>query len=102
MATKIETGYETGNTRIKTTDWEVEAYADDGEHATAWMVRRADEEFIEVQTVRCEAGLRESDGAIEVHKVDPDKATTEFARELANADPEEAVDLARDYWTDPQ
>ena len=98
MTQEIETGYETNNTRINTSDFEVEAYADDGEYATCWMVRRVSDELVEVETVRCESGLRETDGPIDVHDIDADTTVTEFARELANADPEEAVNLAREYW----
>lgn len=96
--TEIETGYETSNDRIRTTEYEVEAFADDGEYATCWMVREIDKEHIEVATIRCEAGLRKQDGPVEVFDVPSDKTAVQFAREIAQVDPEEAVELARQYW----
>jgi hypothetical protein len=96
--TEIETGVETANDRIKTTDWEVEAYADDGEYATCWMLRRVSETEIEQATIRCEAGLRDQVRPIDVFEVDADTTVTEFAREVAQADPELAIELAEDYW----
>lgn len=96
--TEVETGIETANTRINTTDWEVEAYADDGEYAMCWMVRRIDGTTIEVQNIACEAALRDEYGEREVFTVPEEKGTVEFAREVSEADPVEAVDLARKYW----
>jgi len=98
--TEIETGYETNNTRIKTTDWDVEAYADDGEHAMCWMLRRVSETLIESQAVACEAGLRETHGGRETFDVDADTTVTAFAREHATADPELAIELAREHFDD--
>jgi hypothetical protein len=95
---EIETGVETNNGRIRTTDWEVEAYADDGEHAMSWMVRRLDDTTVEVQPVVCEAGLRDTHGPIDVYDIDESTGTVEFAQELADADPIEAVEIARGYW----
>jgi len=95
--TKIATGYETNNSRIRTTDWEVEAYADDGEHAMSWMLRRVNDELIESQAVACESGLRENYGEAEVFDVDPDTTLGEFAEEHANADPELAIEQAREH-----
>jgi len=95
--TEIQTGVERSNTRLTNSDFEVEAYADDGEHATAWMVRRLDDTTVEAKIVRCEAGLRDSDGT-EVFDIPEDKGTVQFAQEMADADPEMAVELARDYW----
>ena len=94
----IDTGVDVSNTRIKTTEWEAEAYADNGEHATCWMLKRADDTIIEVATVRCEAGLRERDGPIDAHDISKDKSIIEFGHELANADPELAIELAEEYW----
>lgn len=96
--TDVETGVETNNSRINTADWEVEAYADDGEHAMCWMVRRLNDTTIEVQNIACEAGLRDEYGEREVFTVSEDKGTVEFAREVSEADPIEAVELARKYW----
>jgi len=97
---EIETGVETDSDNIRTMDWEVEAWADDGEYATVWFVRGVDETHVEVQTLRAEAGMREIDGAIEVYEIGSDAGVVDFARELANADPEEAVTLAREYFAD--
>jgi len=96
MQDKIKTGIKTNNTRIKTSDVDVEAYADNGEYATSFMIRRVSDELIEVEYVRCEAGLRDSD-CIEVFDVDADKSTEEWAQECANADPEMAVQAARNW-----
>lgn len=79
---------------------DVYSFADDGEHATVWAVNRVSDDEVDVLYFRCEAGLIDSDGPIESFEIDPDVSTEEFARELANADPEEAINLARDYWTD--
>ena len=97
--TKIATGYETNNSRIRTTDWEVEAYADDGECAMSWMLRRVDDELIESQAIACDqqTGLRENHGDAEVFDVDPDTTLGEFAEEHANADPELAIEQAREH-----
>jgi SOS response regulatory protein OraA/RecX len=94
--TDIETGVETNNSRIRTTEYDAEAYADDGEHATSWMLKRIDETTVEIEYIRCEAGLRDSD-TTEVFEVDEDKSTVEFAREVANADPQVAVEAARNW-----
>jgi len=98
--TEIETGYETNNTRIKTTDWDVEAYADDGDHAMCWMLRRVSETLIESQAVACEAGFRETHGTRETFDVDADTTVSEFARDHANADPDLAIELAREHFDD--
>jgi len=93
---KIDTGIETNNTRINNTDYDVEGYADDGEHATSFMVKRVSDELVEVTYVRCEAGLRDED-ATEVFDIDPDKSTEQWARECANADPQLAVEAAKNW-----
>jgi len=96
--TQIATGYETANTRLKTSDWEVEAYADDGEYAMCWMLRRVDDTTIESQAVACEAGLREQHGEKEVFDVNADKTVGRFALEHAEADPEVAIEQAREHF----
>lgn len=98
--TEIDTGYETNNTRIKTSEWDVEAYADDGKHAMCWMLRRVSDELIEQQAVACEAGLREEHGNRETFDVDADTSTEEFAREVSKSDPELAIELAREHFDD--
>jgi hypothetical protein len=102
MATNdgIQTGVETNNTRLKTTDWDVEAYADDGEHAMCWLLRRVEGTIIESQAVACEAGLRDNYGPIEAFDVDADTTTIEFAQEHADADPEAALKQAREHFRD--
>ena len=97
-ATQIQTGVETGNDRIATTDFDAEAYADDGEHSMCWMLRRVDETTIEQQAVACEAGVRENHGHIETFDVDADTSIVEFGREVANSDPELSLELARDHF----
>jgi len=96
----IETGYNTNNSRINNSDWDVEAYADDGEFAMCWMLRRVDDELIESQPIACEAGLRDEYGSREVFDVDADTTVETFAREHANADPELAIEQAREHWDD--
>jgi hypothetical protein len=74
-------------------------YADDREHATTWAVERVDDTTVHVEVHRHEAGLDEVDGPVEEFDVDPEKPTRQIAREIAEADPEEAVQLAREFWS---
>lgn len=76
------------------------AFADDGEYATVWGVSRIDDTTVLVDYVRCEAGASEYDSPTEQHTIDADKTTEQFARELSQADPEEAVNLAREHFED--
>jgi hypothetical protein len=93
----IETGIETTNDAPATAEWF--AYADDGEHATVWAVSRASDTEVDVRYFRCEAGLIDEDGPTKTFDVDEDQTTESFAEDLANTDPEEAVRVARDYWS---
>jgi len=104
--TEIETGVETDNERIRTMEHDAEAYADDGEYATVWRLTRMNEAtvdgtVVDVTVFRSEAGRRELDRAANtVHELEPDQTTREFAQELAEADPELAVELARKFFVD--
>ena len=73
------------------------AFADDGKFATTWAVERLDDTTVAVEVHRHEAGLDDADG-VEEFDVDADKTTERFAQELADADPEEAINITRDYW----
>lgn len=92
---RIETGIETQDFENPETD--VKGFADDGEHATTWEVRRLNTTVVAVSYYRHEAGLCDADGE-ETFEIDADTPTREFARELANADPEEAVRIARETF----
>jgi len=97
--TEIETGVETDNQRIRTMEHDVEAYVDDGEYATIWYVTRVDETTVEAAVHRSEAGRKELvSNVMDVHDVEPDKATREFAQEMADADPELALELTREHF----
>jgi len=96
---EIDTGVEVSNARIATSGWQAEAYADNGEHATCWMLRRIDETTVESATIRCECGLRDSDGPVETYSVDAGTTIRVFGQELADADPELAIELAEEYWS---
>jgi hypothetical protein len=96
--TEIETGVKTANTCIESEDYDAVAFADNGEHATVWAVSRLSDTGVAVRYFRCEAGLQEQDGPTAVFEVAPDTTVTEFAREVSQADPELAVELAEDYW----
>ena len=92
----IQTGIEY-ESDVTTEDADVFAYADDGEHATVFEIDRLSDSLVRVVYHRCEAGLSEID-AEETFSVDADKTTEQWAEECANADPEMAVKVARDYW----
>ncbi len=92
----INTGVEK-NSDVYDEDADIYAYADDGEHATVWAIERQSDTTVRVNYYRCEAGLNELDTTA-TFDVDEDKTTKEWARECAEADPEEAVNIARDYW----
>ena len=84
---------------------DVWAFADDGEHATSWAVERVDDTTIRVEYHRHEAGLDDVETAgivaepvVEEFDVHADKTTEEFAQEVADANPEEAVKLAREHF----
>lgn len=95
-ADEIQTGVEQ-DSDVTNADADIFAYADDGEHATVWEIDRLSSTIVRVNVYRCEAGLSERESE-ETFEINPDKTTKEWARECANADPEEAVNLARDYW----
>jgi hypothetical protein len=92
----IETGTETTNDVPATAD--SFGYADDGEHAAVWAVSRVSETEVDVRCFYCEAGLIEEDGPTETFDIDAHKTTAAFAAEMADADPEAAIEAARDYW----
>jgi len=99
--TEFETGVETDNERIRTMEHDVEAYVDDGEYATIWYVTRVDETTVEAAVHRSEAGRKERvDNVRDVHDVEPDQTTREFAQEMADADPELALELTREHFDD--
>jgi len=99
--TEIETGVETDNQRIRTMEHDVEAYVDDGEYATIWYVTRVDETTVEAAVHRSEAGRKELvSNVMDVHDVEPDKATREFAQKMADADPELTMELTREHFSD--
>jgi len=95
MQDAIQTGIE-ADSDVTPASADVFAYADDGEHATVWEVDRLSDSIIRVNYYRCEAGISDHDGE-ETFSVDSDKTTEEFARELANADPELAIESARNW-----
>jgi hypothetical protein len=76
---------------------DVWAYADDGSRATTWAVERVDDTTARVEYHRHEAGLDDVHGPVEMFDIDPDTPTEDFALGLAEADPEEAVKIARRY-----
>jgi len=95
--TEIETGVETDNERIRTMEHDVEAYVDDGEHATIWT--RVNDMTVEAAVHRSEAGRKERvDNVRDVHDVEPDQTTREFAQEMADADPELTLELTREHF----
>ena len=97
--TKFETGVETDNERIRTMEHDVEAYVDDGEYATIWYVTRVDDTTVEATVHRSEAGRKElASNVRDVHDVGPDQTTREFAQEMADADPELALELTREHF----
>lgn len=81
---------------------DVWAYVDDGEYATTWAVERVGFGAVEFETHRHEAGLDDVDGAVERISIVQEQSTEEFARELAEVDPELAIELAREYWSDEE
>lgn len=98
--TQIETGTESddrADADAANVSPDVWGYADDGEHATTWAVERVDETTIRVETHRHEAGLDDVD-AIEEFRADAGVSTEEHARRIADADPEQAVRLARKHF----
>lgn len=98
---EIETGIET-EARIDAEAVDVEpdvwAYADDGEYATTWAIERAVEDAARVEYHRQQDGVDGVDGPVETLPVHPDQHTDDFAREVAEADPEVAIEAARDYF----
>jgi len=100
-ADEIETGVETDNQRIRTMEHDVEAFADDGEYATVWYVTRVDDTTVEAAVHRSEAGHKElASNVRDIHDVEPDQTTREFAQKMADADPELALELTREYFSD--
>lgn len=95
---EIDTGITTNNTRIKTSDWEVEGHADDGEHAMVWLFRSVSDELIETLVLVCEAGSCKEHGPLDVFDVDPETSISEFAREHVTAYPEESIRIAREAF----
>jgi len=100
QADEIETGVETDNERIRTMEHDAKAYADGGEYATVWHLRQLDETTVKSIAFRCEGGLRERVSGAEVFDVKPETSLREFGREHADADPELAVELAREHFSD--
>lgn len=99
-ADEIETGVETDNQRIRAMEHDVEAYVDDGEHATVWHLQRLDDTTVESVAFRCEAGVREQVAGAEVFDVEPETSLRKFGREHADADPELALELTREHFSD--
>jgi hypothetical protein len=97
--THIETGIEY-DSDVTPADADIFAFVDDGEYATVFEIDRLSDTLVRVQYYRCEAGLSDH-VAEETFSVDADKATEEWARECANADPEAAIEAARDHF-DPE
>lgn len=96
--TEIETGTESpdiADPQAVEVNPDVWSYADNGEYAMTWGVERVDETTVRVESHRHEAGLDEMHGPVATFDVDPDTPTGDFALELAEADPEEAVRIAR-------
>jgi hypothetical protein len=83
-------------------DPDVWSFADGGEYATTWAVERVDKWTVRAEYHRHEVRLDEVDGPVETFGVERGKTTEQIARELAEADPEEAVQAARDYWSDEE
>lgn len=79
------------------TDADIYAFNDDGEYATLFAITRISDTKVEIEYHRCEAGLIEHD-TTETFPIDADKSTEEFARECAEANPEESIKATRDYW----
>lgn len=96
--TEIETGVEQ-DSDVTNSDADIFAYVDDGEYATVWEIDRLSNTIVRVNVYRCESGLSERETE-ETYKIDPDKTTKEWAMECANADPEEALNLAYGYWNE--
>jgi len=94
--TNIKTGIEQ-ESDVTTADADVFAYADNGEYATVFEIDRLSDTIVRVVYHRCEAGLSEID-AEETFTVDSDKTTEQWARECAEADPQMAIEAAKDYW----
>ena len=83
-----------------TTD--IEAYADDGEHAVVWALKRVEDndgnetDLIEVRTYYWEAGLEDKIGGVDV--IEDRRTVSEYARAELLPTAEEALDKCRDYW----
>lgn len=96
METETDTEIATGTDYdVEDPEADVRAYADNGEFATTWDVRRVDETTVEVAYYRWEAGLCYGDG-VDEFGIDAEKPTEQFARELTRSDPQEAIRLARE------
>ena len=101
--TDIETGTESDERADATAvdvSPDVWAYADDGEHATTWAVERVRDTSVSFEVHRHEAGTDEVDGPVVSVAVPQEETTEHFAQALADADPELAIELAREYWAE--
>lgn len=88
----IETGIEYD------TPAEVRAFVDSGEYAVTWEVNEVEPGVAEVEIARHEAGLADVVGT-EQFSFDPsEKTVDEFAQEIAEADPEESINLAQEHF----
>lgn len=94
--THIETGTEQ-DSDVTPLDADIFAFVDDGEYATVFEIDRLSDTLVRVQYYRCEAGLSDHVGE-ETFSVGPEKATEDWALECANADPEAAIEAARDHF----
>lgn len=83
-------------------DADMTSYADDGEYAMTWAFERVDDTTILQETHVHDAGLDEVYGGTDPVEFDinPDKSTEQFAREVAEEDPELSIELAKEHWND--
>lgn len=97
----IETGIESddrADAEAVNVDPDVWAYADGSEYAMTWAVERIGETTVRIEYHVHEAGLDDVYGPPSEFPVEADKSTAVFARELAEHDPEEAINISREYW----
>jgi len=95
-APQIQTGTEYESDVAPATA-DIFAFADDGEYATVFEIDRLSDTLIRVNYYRCEAGISDHVGE-ETFSVDADKPTKAWAKECANADPEAAIEAAREHF----
>ena len=94
--TELKTGIEQ-TSDVTTEEADIFAYVDDGEYATVFEIDRLSNTLIRVVYHRCEAGISEIDGE-ETFSIDGDKSTEDWALECANANPEESLNITREYF----